>query len=68
MTNWFQRAKTFLSEVQSEMKKCSFPSRDEVVGTTAVVLVTSFVFAIFLWVTDMAIIQAYQRILKLLGS
>ena len=50
----------FLSEVKSEMKKCCFPTREEVMGTTVVVLVTSFVFAIYLWVADMLIMQGLR--------
>jgi preprotein translocase subunit SecE len=66
--NWFTKARTFLSEVKSEMKKCSFPTREEVVGTTAIVLVTSFVFALYLWVADIAIVKAYEGILEVFGS
>ena len=54
----------FLREVRSEMTKVSFPSRDEVVGTTIVVLVTSFVFAIYLWLADLVIVQLF----KVVGS
>ena len=42
------------------MKKVSFPSRDEVVGTTIVVIVTSVIFAIYLWVADLLIVRATQ--------
>jgi preprotein translocase subunit SecE len=54
----------FLREVRGEMAKVSFPSRDEVVGTTIVVLVTSFVFAIYLWLADLVIVQLF----KVVGS
>jgi len=54
----------FFREVRSEMTKVSFPSRDEVVGTTVVVLVTSFVFAIYLWLADLVIVQLF----KVVGS
>jgi preprotein translocase subunit SecE len=50
----------FLREVRGEMAKVSFPSRDEVVGTTIVVLVTSFVFAIYLWLADLVIVQLFR--------
>jgi preprotein translocase subunit SecE len=50
--NWFQRAKTFLAEVRSELKRTSWPSWKEVRGTTTVVIVTVFIFALFLWVVD----------------
>lgn len=59
---------TFLSEVRSELKKVTFPSRDEVMGTTVVVVVASFVFAVYLFVADVVILKAYQGIFRVLGS
>jgi preprotein translocase subunit SecE len=66
--NWITNAKKFLSEVRSEMTKVSFPSRDEVISTTVVVLVTSAIFAVFLWLADLVIVQGYQRLVGYLGS
>lgn len=63
----YDRLKTFLGEVRTEWTKVTFPSRDEVVGTTAVVLVTSVIFAVYLWVVDALIVQGYQQVFKLLG-
>ncbi len=63
----WRRTRAFFTEVRSEMKKVSFPSRDEVMGTTVVVLITSVVFAIFLWAADMLIIRGYQLILEVVG-
>ena len=67
--NWLDKVKEFftsiprfLGEVKAEMKKVSFPSRDEVVGTTIVVLVTSVVFAVYLWVADMIIVQLFKMV------
>lgn len=62
--NWWNRTKEFLSEVRSEVRKVTFPSRDEVVGTTVVVVVTSFVFAIYLWVVDFLIQRGYVLIVE----
>ena len=67
MTDWWNKAKTFLSEVRSEMRKVSFPSRDEVVGTTIVVIVTSFIFAVFLFLADQLIVLGYQGLVQVLG-
>jgi preprotein translocase subunit SecE len=55
MNGWIQKAKTFLAETVSETKKASFPAREELISTTVVVLVTSVVFALFLWVADLGI-------------
>ena len=65
---WWKQAVSFFAEVRSEIQKCSFPSRDEVVGTTVVVIVTSIVFAIFLWIADMAIIKSYEGIIRVFSS
>jgi len=62
--NWITSIPTFLSEVRAEMKKVSFPSRDEVIGTTIVVLVTSVIFAVYLWLADQVIV----RLFKVIGS
>lgn len=64
MMNWWKRIREFLSETRSEMRKVSFPSRDEVVGTTVVVVVTSFVFAVFLYIADVIIQKGYVAIVQ----
>ena len=68
MKDWFTKAKEFLSEVRSEMKKVSYPSRDEVVGTTVVVVITSVIFAVFLWIADFLIIRGYESLFRALGT
>jgi preprotein translocase subunit SecE len=67
--NWLEKIKgffasipRFIGEVKAEMKKVSFPTRDEVVGTTIVVLVTSVVFAVYLWIADMIIVQLFKMV------
>jgi len=67
MQDWFNKAKEFLTETRSEMRKVSFPTRDEVVGTTIVVVVTSFIFAVFLFGADQLIVMGYQGLVKVLG-
>ena len=69
--NWWTKVRDsvasvprFLREVRSEMGKVSFPSRDEVVGTTIVVLITSVIFALYLWLADLVIVQLF----KVVGS
>jgi len=53
--SWINKSKSFISETISETKKASFPAREELVSTTIVVLVTSAIFAVFLWVSDLGI-------------
>ena len=52
----------FIPEVIAEMKKVTFPSRDEVMGTTVVVIITSFIFALFLGAADFVIQGVFRRI------
>ena len=61
------RMRTFLTETRSEMKKVTFPSREEVVGTTIVVLVASVIFAFYLWLADLVILQVFEWIYQVIG-
>jgi preprotein translocase subunit SecE len=45
-------AKQFYSDVRSEMKKVSWPARQEVFGTTIVVIVAVFFFGLYLGAID----------------
>ena len=61
------RTRGFLTETRSEMKKVTFPSREEVMGTTIVVLVASVIFATYLWVADLVILKLYGWIIQGIG-
>jgi preprotein translocase subunit SecE len=65
--NWWTRLKTFLSEVVVETKKVSWPSRDEVVATTVVVIAASFVFGIFLYACDLVFIRLVKWVIEALS-
>jgi preprotein translocase subunit SecE len=67
ITDGWKRLKTFLSEVRSELKKVTFPSREEVIATTVVVVVTSVIFAFYLWLADIVIIKLYEGMIRVLG-
>ncbi|MCZ7651352.1 MAG: preprotein translocase subunit SecE [Thermoanaerobaculia bacterium] len=62
--DFFGGAGEFIGDVKSEMRKVSYPAREEVVGTTIVVLVASVIFAVYLWLADIVIVQLF----KALGS
>ena len=61
------RVKGFLTETRSEVKKVTFPSREEVIATTIVVLIASVIFAVYLWISDIVILKVYEGIYKVLG-
>jgi len=47
-----KRSKKFLSEVQSELKKVAWPSREELKGSTIVVLAITFLLGLYIGVLD----------------
>jgi len=64
MKEWIRKARRFLSEVTVELKRTTWPSRKEVRGTTLVVIVTVFVFAVFLFAVDYVLSQGVTRIFE----
>ena len=60
---WITKTREFFKEVKAEYKKVSFPSRQEVVGTTVVVLIACAIFAVYLWVADILILRMYQFVI-----
>ena len=55
--------KVFIEEVRIEIKKVTFPSKDETLGTTAVVLVLISLATMYLWVIDVALSEIIAKIL-----
>ena len=53
--------KTFFSEVRTELKKVTWPSRKEVYATTVVVIVTTLFFGFYLWLLDIGFSWLYEH-------
>ncbi|MDQ7788035.1 MAG: preprotein translocase subunit SecE [Thermodesulfovibrionales bacterium] len=51
----FNRIKEFFREVKIEVKKVTFPSKDELIGSTWVVIITVLVISLFLGVVDISL-------------
>ncbi|OGW43094.1 MAG: preprotein translocase subunit SecE [Nitrospirae bacterium RBG_16_43_11] len=58
-----ENVKEFFLEVKTEIKKVTFPTKDETLGTTAVVLVLVSLATIYLWVIDVALSEIIAKIL-----
>jgi preprotein translocase subunit SecE len=58
----------FLSDVRAEMRKVVVPSRKEVESTTAVVIVTVFIFGLFFFLVDAIFSFGMDRLLQRLGG
>jgi preprotein translocase subunit SecE len=67
LLEYVSQAKTFVAETRAELAKVTFPSKEEVKNTTIVVIVTSVIFAIFLWFADFLILRGYDGLYELLG-
>ena len=61
--DWAVRAKEFYQAVRSEMKKVSWPGRQEVISTTAVVIVAVLFFGAYLGVVDAGLAYLVNKLL-----
>ena len=68
VTGKLENAKTFLQETRVEMKKVTWPSREDVVSTTGVVLATVAFFAIYLYFVEQGAARAVGYLLKRFGA
>jgi preprotein translocase subunit SecE len=66
--SWPQRVKAFYSDVRTEMKKVTTPSRKEVQATTTVVIITVFIFGVYFWLVDTAIGHSLDVLLRRLSG
>ena len=53
--SWPGRVKGFYTDVRMEMKRVTTPALKEVQATTAVVIITVFLFGVYFWLVDTAI-------------
>ena len=60
----FGKIKNFFREVKIELKKVVFPSREEVIGSTKVVLVLVVIVAVFLGLIDMVLSKLIGMVVR----
>ena len=63
----FERARLFLSEVRNELKRVTWPTRNEVYATTIVVILTSLFFGLYLFVLDYGVNTLVQWVFSRFG-
>ena len=49
---WYKRFIVFLRDVKAEIKKVTWPSKNEVYSTTVVVIIATIFFGIYLYLLD----------------
>jgi preprotein translocase subunit SecE len=67
ITGTVQDTREFLHDVRVEMKQVTWPSRDDVISTTGVVIATVFFFGVFLAVVDWMVQRGVTYIFKVFG-
>jgi len=55
LKSWPEKVKTFYNDVRGEMRKVTAPTWKEVRGTTTVVIITVFIFAVYFGIIDFII-------------
>jgi preprotein translocase subunit SecE len=65
---WWLSTREFFRDTAGEMKKVTWPARNEVVGTTTVVIVATIVFALFLWGCDLLFYKAIDFLFTRFGA
>ena len=64
VASWPEKIKTFYNDVRTEMKKVTTPSFKEVQATTAVVIITVFIFAAYFAVVDYILKNSLDWLLR----
>jgi len=59
-----EKAKKFIVDVRAEMGKVSWPTRNELRGSTTVVIVTVIIVAIFIGLVDRFLAFGLEQILN----
>jgi preprotein translocase subunit SecE len=60
----FDKIKQFFTDVKAETKKVVFPGKDELIGSTWVVLITVFIISIYLGVVDLGLAEIVKALIK----
>jgi preprotein translocase subunit SecE len=68
VVGWFGRARRFLSDVRSELSRVTWPTRREVWATTLVVILTSTVFGVYLYIVDIGLSELVQFLIGRFGG
>ena len=53
----------FFRDVVKEMEKVTWPSRDELMESTKIVIIVTLIISAFTWLVDFVVSEALKRIL-----
>jgi preprotein translocase subunit SecE len=66
-TRWYKRFIPFLKDVRAELRKVTWPSRNEVYSTTIVVILATIFFGFYLFFMDIIFSWLVAQIKSLFG-
>jgi len=64
---WYKKLRNFLRDVRSELKKVTWPAKNEVVSTTIVVIAATIFFGFYLFFMDVIFSWVISQIKSLFG-
>ena len=62
--NSWQQFRQYVSDVRVEMKRVTWPGKQEIYGTTVMVILTTFFFGVYFWMCDQVFSTAVHRLLR----
>jgi preprotein translocase subunit SecE len=62
IATWPARIREYFGDLRGEMRRVTWPTRDQVITTTAVVIVAVFAFAAYFWAVDLILGSAITRV------
>jgi len=62
---WVDGTKEYVNDLKLEMRRVTWPNRKQVEGTTAVVIISVFVFAAYFAVVDSLLTKGVKAIMSL---
>jgi preprotein translocase subunit SecE len=68
LKSWPERIRSFYNDVRTEMRKVTAPSWKEVQATTAVVVITVFIFGVYFFVIDNVIQRGVNMLYSYFGG
>ncbi len=61
---FFAKIANFITEVKVEMQKVSWSTKDELIGSTTVVIVSTLLLAVFIGMVDIVLSRCIDLILR----
>jgi len=60
----WDRVRQYISDVNVEMKRVTWPGKQEIYGTTLMVILTTFLFGFYFWICDLVFRGIVSKVLR----